>query len=75
MLPAGTLYNFTCTMQNPLVLLRVGSRAHSGDLRDRVGNDGLPLPGGSKRNKFKPPVYAEGQFLGSDFSKDDLRKL
>ena len=64
MLPAGALYNFTCTSTEPLVLLRVGSRAHSGDLRDRVGNDGMPLPGGSKRNKFKPPVYADGKFFG-----------
>lgn len=63
MLPAGTLYRFCCTSEEPLVLLRVGARAHDGDLRDRVGGDGLPLPGGSKKNKFKPPVYAEGKFF------------
>lgn len=63
MLPAGTVYSFCCTSEEPLVLLRVGARAHEGDLRDRIGVDGLPLPGGSKKNKFKPPVYAEGKYF------------
>ena len=63
MLPAGALYNFSCTSEEPLVLLRAGARAHVGDLRDRVAADGNPLPGGSKKNKFKPPVYAEGKFF------------
>ena len=63
MLPAGALYNFTCVSENPLVLLRVGARANEGDLRDRVGIDRMALPGGSKKNKFKAPVYADGIFF------------
>lgn len=63
MLPANSIYRFCCTSEEPLVLLRVGTRAHEGDLRDRIGVDGLPLPGSSKKNKFKPPVYREGAFF------------
>lgn len=62
MLPAGALYSFCCTSDDPLVLLRVGARAHEGDLRDRVDENGEPLPGGSKKNKFKPPVYSDKYF-------------
>lgn len=62
MLPAGTLYHFCATSDEPLVLLRVGARAEEGSLAERMGADGEPVPGGSKKNKFKPPVYLPGQF-------------
>jgi len=62
MLPAATLYSFCCTSEDPLVLLRVGAQAGDGDLRDRVDENGDPLPGGSKKNKFKPPVYSDQYF-------------
>ena len=62
MLPAGTLYHFNACSDEPLVLLRVGARAGEGPLSDRIGQDGEPIPGGSKKNKFKPPVYLEDQF-------------
>ncbi|MEQ8193292.1 MAG: cupin domain-containing protein [Rhodospirillales bacterium] len=59
MLPAGSFYNFHCSSEEPLVLLRVGSRAEEGPIKDRIGIDGDPLRGGTKENKFKPPVYSD----------------
>jgi len=63
MLPAGTLYHFNACSEEPLVLLRVGAR-HGGGAEDmyRVGADGNPLPGGSKKNKWKPPVYRDDEY-------------
>ena len=62
MLPAGTFYYFNCVSEDPLVLLRVGSRANDGNIKDRLGPDGEEVRGGTKKNKFKPPVYREGVF-------------
>jgi mannose-6-phosphate isomerase-like protein (cupin superfamily) len=63
LLPAGTLYHFNASSKDPLVLLRVGAR-HGGGAEDmyRVGADGGPLPGGSKKNKWTPPVYREDEY-------------
>ncbi|MBT6273002.1 MAG: hypothetical protein HOI95_02580 [Chromatiales bacterium] len=47
----------------PLVLLRVGAKSGGGRLAERIGEDGTPLPGGSKKNKFAPPVYREGEYF------------
>jgi mannose-6-phosphate isomerase-like protein (cupin superfamily) len=63
MLPAGTLYRFHASGDEPLVLLRVGARGGDGALKARLGADGQLLPGGSKRNKFSPPVYKEGAYF------------
>ena len=62
MLPAGTLYRFHASGDDNLVLLRVGARGGDGDIGARLGADGEPLPGGSKKNKFSPPVYREGAY-------------
>lgn len=63
MLPAGTYYHFNACSEEPLVLLRVGAKAGDPDHPEsRIGIDGGPLPGGSKANKSKPPVYREGAF-------------
>lgn len=63
MLPAGSIYSFVCSSEDPLVLLRVGARAGDGDLRDRRGANGAPLAGSSKENKFKRGVVDEGKFF------------
>jgi len=58
MLPGGCLYHFRSTAAEPLVLLRVGCAANDrGAHKERVGADGGPLPGKSKANKWKAPVY------------------
>ncbi|MBL23946.1 MAG: cupin [Rhodospirillaceae bacterium] len=63
MLPADTFYRFNACSEEPLVLLRVGSKAGDPEHPEsRVGIDGGPLPGGSKKNKWKPPVYREGAY-------------
>jgi mannose-6-phosphate isomerase-like protein (cupin superfamily) len=62
MLPAGTSYYFNCSSENPLVLLRVGSRANDGDLKHRLGPDGKKIRGGSKKNKWKAPVRRDGEY-------------
>jgi len=62
MLPAGTSYYFNCTSEEPLVLLRVGSRANDGDLKMRLGPDGDEIRGGTKKNKWKAPVRREGAY-------------
>jgi mannose-6-phosphate isomerase-like protein (cupin superfamily) len=62
-LPAGSFYRFHATSQEPLVLLRVGCHTKDrGDLKDRMGIDGAPLPGKSKANKYKPPVFRPNAF-------------
>ena len=58
MLPAGCLYHFRSTAEEPLVLLRVGCAANDREAhRERTGADGGPLPGKSKANKWKAPAY------------------
>jgi mannose-6-phosphate isomerase-like protein (cupin superfamily) len=62
-LPAGSFYRFHATSQEPLVLLRVGCHTKDrGDLKDRMGIDGGPLPGKSTANKYKPPVFRPNAF-------------
>jgi len=59
MLPAGTFYHFNSSGDEPLVILRVGSRAHDGNIKERMGHDGEECRGGTDKNKFKPPVYSD----------------
>ena len=62
-LPAGSFYRFHATSEEPLVLLRVGCFTKDrGDLKDRMGIDGGPLPGKSKANKYKAPVFRPNAF-------------
>ncbi len=63
MLPAGTFYRFQSTGSTNLVLLRVGTGKPPGR-NDRVGADGVELPGGSKKNKGTPGVPIPGRFFG-----------
>ncbi|MCG8548477.1 MAG: cupin domain-containing protein [Alphaproteobacteria bacterium] len=63
MLPAGSLYYFQATSEEPLVLLRVGCAANDREnLGARIQRDGSPLPGKSKANKWKAPVYRPGAY-------------
>lgn len=63
MLPAGSLYHFQATSEEPLVLLRVGCSANDRDDHGkRTTRDGGPLPGKSKANKWKAPVYRPGAY-------------
>ena len=63
MLPAGSYYRFQATSKEPLVLLRVGCGANDrGKIGERLAIDGGPLPGKSKANKWKAPVYRDGAF-------------
>ncbi len=57
MLPAGTFYHFNSSGDEPLVLLRVGSRAEPGNIKMRMGIDGEECRGGTDKNKFTPPVF------------------
>ena len=63
MLPAGSFYSFQATSEEPLVLLRVGCSANDrADHGKRIAIDGGPLPGKSKANKWKAPVYRDGAY-------------
>ena len=62
MLPAGTHYYFNASSEEPLVLLRVGTHVDRNGINDRQGLDGEPIPGGTKKNKWKAPVYREGAY-------------
>ena len=63
MLPAGSFYHFHATSVEPLVLLRIGCGANDrGDHLKRIAIDGGPLPGKSKANKWKAPVYRAGAY-------------
>jgi mannose-6-phosphate isomerase-like protein (cupin superfamily) len=63
MLPAGSFYHFHATSAEPLVLLRVGCGANDReDHLKRIAIDGGPLPGKSKANKWKAPVYRDGEY-------------
>lgn len=58
MLPAGCFYHFRSTAEEPLVLLRVGCAVNDREAhKERTAIDGGPLPGKSKANKWKAPVY------------------
>jgi len=63
MLPAGTHYYFNASSEEPLVMLRVGTHTDkNNEIMYREGIDGAPIPGGTKKNKWKAPVYREGAY-------------
>lgn len=65
MLPAGCLYRFHATSEEPLVMIRVGTpEAAKVGSPSRINIDGKPMPGGSKENKSVPVKYLEGQIFG-----------
>jgi len=59
MLPAGTFYHFNSSGDEPLVLLRVGSRAAEGNIKKRMGIDGVECQGGTDKNKFTAPTFSD----------------
>jgi mannose-6-phosphate isomerase-like protein (cupin superfamily) len=63
LLPAGAFYYFTSTGSENLVMFRVGTNKRS-ETDERMGPDGLPLPGHSARNKHVDGVPVEGKFFG-----------
>jgi mannose-6-phosphate isomerase-like protein (cupin superfamily) len=64
MLPAGAYYYFHATSEEPLVLLRVGCRANSGDPSGRLNIRGEDMPGDSPENKQVPVKIKAGAFFG-----------
>ncbi len=66
MLPAGSFYRFHATSDEPLVLLRVGSRAQATSEYDRLNIYGDPLPTHSAENGQVTVVPREGEFWGAE---------
>ncbi|MDX1485258.1 MAG: cupin domain-containing protein [Alphaproteobacteria bacterium] len=66
MLPAGSFYRFNATSEEPLVLLRVGSRAQSSSEHDRLNIYGEPLPTDAPGNGQVKGVPRPGEFWGAD---------
>ena len=64
LLPAGAFYYFQSTGDQNLVMFRVGTTKKTGG-DDRMGPDGLPLPGHSARDKHVEGVPVEGKYFGS----------
>lgn len=65
MLPAGSFYRFNATSEEPLVLLRVGSKAASASEHDRLNIYGEPLPTESKENGQVEVVPRVGEYWGA----------
>ena len=65
MLPKGNMYWFTAIPGEPMVMLRIGSLNYQ-KLPEiaRIGADGNPMRGDSKKNKSVPVEYLDGQFYG-----------
>jgi mannose-6-phosphate isomerase-like protein (cupin superfamily) len=59
--PAGSFYRFESCGDEPLVLFRVGA-IPPGETNDRIDPEGMPLPGQSAENGWRPPVPIEGKF-------------
>jgi mannose-6-phosphate isomerase-like protein (cupin superfamily) len=64
MLPAGAYYKFLSTSEEPLVLLRVGCQAGSGDPVGRLNIKGEPMPGDSKENGRVPVIPKPDAYFG-----------
>ena len=63
-IPAGSFYWFVSSGNENLILLRVGAKPQGWtDFDDRVGLNGLPMPGDSPENKEKPVIKREGAFF------------
>jgi mannose-6-phosphate isomerase-like protein (cupin superfamily) len=63
MLPAGAYYYFQSSGDENLVMFRVGTNKRARE-NERLGPDGLPLPGHSARNRHVDGVPVEGKFFG-----------
>jgi len=61
LLPRGCYYKFRSCGDEPLVLLRVGAEKEKLKV-DRIGTDGISLPGLSKANKHEDGVPIEGLY-------------
>jgi mannose-6-phosphate isomerase-like protein (cupin superfamily) len=65
MLPAGSFYRFYATSEEPLVLLRVGCKAPSTSVHDRINIYGDPLPTDSPENGKGEVIARPGEFWGA----------
>ena len=63
MLPAGAYYWFEAIGEEPLVLMRLGSKVGTGDIYQRLNIEGETMPGNSKENKRVPTVLRPGVFF------------
>jgi mannose-6-phosphate isomerase-like protein (cupin superfamily) len=63
LLPRGAFYKFESCGDEPLVLLRVGSK-HPNMHNERVDIEGVPLPGNSIENGHVEAIYREGAYFG-----------
>jgi mannose-6-phosphate isomerase-like protein (cupin superfamily) len=63
LLPAGAYYWFEAIGEEPLVLMRVGSKVGSGEITTRLNIQGEPVAGNSEENKRVPVVAREGVFF------------
>jgi mannose-6-phosphate isomerase-like protein (cupin superfamily) len=63
LLPAGAYYWFEAIGEEPLVLMRVGAKAGTGDIRARLNIQGEPMAGNSEENKRVPTVFRQGAFF------------
>ncbi|MGE0650917.1 MAG: cupin domain-containing protein [Alphaproteobacteria bacterium] len=63
MIPAGAYYWFEATSEEPLVLMRVGSRVGPQSTAGRLNIRGEDMAGDSEENKPVPVIYREGAFF------------
>lgn len=63
MLPAGAYYWFEAIGEEPLVLMRLGSKVGTGDIYARLNIEGETMPGNSQENKRVPTVLRPGVFF------------
>jgi mannose-6-phosphate isomerase-like protein (cupin superfamily) len=67
-LPRGAFYRFLSSGAENLVMLRVG--AWSAQDRERMGPNGLPLPGHSKENRHVDAVPVPGSYFVAPIASD-----
>ena len=64
-LPAGNLYRFYATSEEPLVMIRAGNPNYARQKKpNRINAKGEPMKGDSEENKSMPVIYKEGAFFG-----------
>lgn len=61
LVPAGAMYRFESSGDEPLVLLRVGA-GNRADAYERIGPDGEAIPPRSAANNYESPVAIPGVF-------------
>jgi quercetin dioxygenase-like cupin family protein len=62
LLPHGTFYWFHVTSDEPLVMLRIGAQAASGDRFARIDIHGEPMKGDDPANKQEPLILSPNWF-------------